>query len=312
MRIVFMGSAGIACASLQALLDTPDCEIAGVVTQPERPAGRNRKNTACAASAFAAARGVEIFAPVNVNHPESVARIRNWRPDLGVVVAYGQILRRALLDLPPLGFINVHTSLLPKYRGAAPIQRAVANGDSVTGVTIMQMDEGMDTGDILAQHTVPIGETDTSVEVHDRLASAGAELLMSVLADIRAGRAQRTPQDHAQATLAPKLTKAEGRLDWTLPAQRLFNQIRGFTPWPGCFCEYECGGVHALRVLEAKPEATAAQAPPGAVVETARGPLVACGEGALRLIRVQPEGGKAMDATAFLCGRPLRAGDRFL
>jgi methionyl-tRNA formyltransferase len=312
MRVVFMGSAEIACAPLQALLDTPEIEVVGAITQPDRPAGRTLRTAACAAKAYAQARGIELFSPASVNHPESLEHIRQWRPDIGVVVAYGQILKRPLLALPRRGFINIHTSLLPKYRGAAPIQRAVANGDAETGVTIMQMDEGMDTGGILAQCTVPIGCEDTAGHVHDRLAAAGAALLPSVLADIQAGRMEIHPQDNAYATSAPKLAKAEGRLDWTQPATALFNRVRGFNPWPGCFFQYECGhGVQTVRVLDAWAECGGGfPSVPGSVIGIDGGPLVACGEGALRLRQVQPEGGKVMQGSAFLCGHPLHIGDR--
>ncbi len=310
MRVVFMGSAEIACASLQALLDAAGIDVVGVVTQPDRPSGRGKHTTSCAAHDYALAHGLERFAPERVNSPDAIARIAAWRPDLGVVVAYGQILRRELLALPPLGFVNVHTSLLPRYRGAAPIQRAVANGDRETGVTIMQMDEGMDTGDILAQQVVPIGEQDTAGIMHDRLAIAGAALLVPVLNALRSRQARRQPQDPAHATLAAKLQKAEGKLDWTQPAMYLYNRIRGFNPWPCCFCQFECGGSwRTLRVLEARV-VHGCPVLPGTVIGVEDGLVVACGEGALRLVRVQPEGGKAMAASAFLCGRPGRGPDR--
>lgn len=312
MRVVFMGSADIACASLQALLDADGIDVVGIVTQPDRPAGRGKRTASCAARTYALDLGIDLYAPDRINTPDAIERIRAWRPDIGVVVAYGQILKPTLLAIPPFGFINVHTSLLPKYRGAAPIQRAVANGDRETGVTIMQMDAGMDTGDIIAQQTVPIRETDTAGDVHDRLALAGAALLPPVLTAIQSGGAVRTPQNHAYASAAPKLSKIEGRLDWTQPARYLYNRVRGFNPWPGCFCRYECGGeISTLRVMEVREEQGAA-AEPGTVLNLDGGPLVACAEGALRLLRVQPEGGKVMDGGAFLCGRPMRAGDRFL
>lgn len=310
MRVVFMGSAEIACASLQALLDTDGIDVVGVVTQPDRPAGRGKRTASCAAHAYALDCGIDLYASARVNTTEAITRIAAWRPDIGVVVAYGQILRRELLAVPPLGFVNVHTSLLPKYRGAAPIQRVVANGDRETGVTIMQMDAGMDTGDILAQQAVPINEHDTAGSVHDRLGAAGAALLVPVLFALQAGQAHRLPQNPAHATLASKLHKAEGKLDWTQPARYLYNHVRGFNPWPGCYCRFECGGAErTLRVLEARIE-NGAPVAPGTVIDVQDGLLVACGEGALRLVRVQTEGGKAMEATAFLCGRPMRVGDR--
>jgi len=310
MRVVFMGSAEIACASLQALLDADGIDVVGVVTQPDRPSGRGKHTASCAAHAYAQVRGVDLYAPELVNTPEATARLAAWRPDVGVVVAYGQILRRELLALPPLGLVNVHTSLLPKYRGAAPIQRAVANGDRETGVTIMQMDAGMDTGDILAQQAVPIGEQDTAGRVHDRLGAAAAALLVPVLFDLQAGRVQPQPQNLAHATLAAKLQKAEGRLDWTQPARYLYNHVRGFNLWPGCYCRFDGGGsARTLRVLEARVEASQ-PVRPGSVIGVDGGLVVACGEGALRLVRVQPEGGKAMDGAAFLCGHAIKVGER--
>ncbi len=314
MRVVFMGSAEIACASLQTLLHTPGVEVVGIVTQPDRPAGRNRRLVSCPASSYAAQLGVKRYAPERVNATEALEHIQAWKPDIGVVVAYGQILKPALLAIPPLGFINVHTSLLPKYRGAAPIQWAVVNGDSETGVTIMQLDEGMDTGDILDQSRVPIGEWDTAGDVHDRLAVVGAALLPDVLARIAEGRHQPRPQEHAFATLAPKLNKADGRLFWNNPARMLYNQVRGLNPWPGCFCQYKCAGrVQTLRIMKSWAESvTGVSVPPGTVIDIHNGPLVACGEGALRLLQVQPEGGKVMEGTSFLCGRTLKAGECFL
>lgn len=309
MRVVFMGSAEIACASLQALLDADGLDVVGVVTQPDRPSGRGKRTASCPACAYAHARGIECYAPERVNTPEAVARIHAWQPDIGVVVAYGQILRRTLLDVPRLGLVNVHTSLLPRYRGAAPIQRAVANGDRETGVTIMQMDEGMDTGDILAQQVVPIGELDSAGVVHDRLATVGAALLVPVLFDIQAGQVRRQLQNPAHATTAAKLRKAEGKLDWTQPARTLYNRVRGFNPWPCCYCHHDGGsGRQLLRVLEARV-ACGCPAVPGTVIGVDNGLVVACGEGALRLTRVQPEGGRVMDAAAFLRGRAMRIGE---
>jgi len=310
MRVVFMGSAEIACASLQALLDADGIEVVGVVTQPDRPSGRGKRTASCPAHAYAQARGVDLYAPARVNTPEAIARIADWRPAIGVVVAYGQILRYDLLSLPSLGFVNVHTSLLPRYRGAAPIQRAVANGDRETGVTIMQMDEGMDTGDILAQQVVPIGEHDTAGVVHDRLAAVGAALLVPVLFDIQAGRGRPRPQNPAHATTAAKLRKTEGKLDWTQPARTLYNRVRGFNPWPCCHCRHDGdSGRRLLRVLEARV-ACGRPAVPGTVIGVDDGLVVACGEGALRLTRVQPEGGRVMDAAAFLRGRAMKVGAR--
>jgi methionyl-tRNA formyltransferase len=310
MRVVFMGSPEIACVALQALLRDDAIEVVGIVAQPDRPSGRGKRVTACAVSRYAREHGLDLFTPQRVNHADAIAHIARWCPDVGAVVAYGQILRRELLQIPPLGLVNVHTSLLPKYRGAAPIQRAVANGDRETGVSLMQMDEGMDTGPILGQSIVPIGDSDTAGNVHDRLAQAGAAMLPSTLKALSEGRITPIPQDDTYATMAPKLKKEEGRLDWTQPARALYNRIRGFNPWPGCFCQLDSVGKRRqLRVLEARLD-SGLPVKPGTIVRVDDGLVVACGEGALKLVQVQPEGKKPMESMAFLRGYPLQVGDQ--
>ena len=309
MRIVFMGSAEIACETLTMLMQSPALDVVGVVAQPDRPGGRKLHVASCPAKRHAETLGVEIFTPERVNTPESIAHIASWSPDVGVVMAYGQILRPALLDVPHLGFLNIHTSLLPRYRGAAPIQRAIANGDAVTGVTVMQMDAGMDTGDILAMEPVAIGEAETASSLHDKLSSVGARVLQGVLADLAAGKTHARPQPEKGVTYAPRLHKSEGQIDWTQPARRLYNQIRGFNPWPCCYCRFDDGkgGMQTLRVLEARC-LSGGYGLPGEILSDRKGLVVACGEGALELIRVQPQGKGVMEGKAFLQGRRLVAG----
>lgn len=310
MRIVFMGSAEIACEALTLLMQWPAVEVVGVVTQPDRRGGRKLQWAACPAKRHAETLGVELYTPERINSDAAVDRIASWQPDVGVVMAYGQILRPALLALPPHGFLNVHTSLLPRYRGAAPIQRAIANGDLATGVTVMQMDAGMDTGDILAWQKVAIGETDTAGDLHDVLARQGARLLQRVLADLVAGRLQRSPQPSDGVTYAPRLSKREGRIDWTQPARRIYNQVRGFYPWPCCHCEYAVPGIDGLQTLRVLRAACrhGSQGVPGEILAGQDGLVVACGEGALALLDVQPQGGNVMRGEDFLRGRRFAAG----
>lgn len=308
MRIVFMGSAGLSCPSLDALLASPGDRVVGVATQPDRPAGRGRKLRQNPVAARVPA-GVELIAAEKINAAEPLAALGRLAPDLVVVVAYGQILKPPVLGIPPLGCVNVHASLLPKYRGAAPVQWAIANGDSVTGVTTMYMNEKMDGGDIILQEEVAISPSDTGGSLGGKLADAGAALLMETLRLVREGRAPRKPQDGALATLAPKLQKNDGRIDWNLPAAAIRNRVRAFNPWPCCWCEAPAGSGCVVRILRAEVEqAGASGAGPGGVVEWAgEGPLVATGDGAaVRLVEVQPEGKKPMSGKAFACGhRPL-------
>jgi len=303
MRIVFMGSAELACPCLDCLLANPADRVVGVVTQPDRPKGRSLRVAPCAVRAYVTAREIPVLMPENVNTPESVADLRTLAPDLIVVVAYGQFLKADILNLPSLGCINVHASLLPKYRGAAPIQWAVANGETGTGVTTMFVNVRMDAGDIIDQLAEPIRPEDTAGSLHDRLAGCGADLLARTLSALRQGSIRRQPQDEAEATFAPRIKKADGRLDWRLPAVQLHNRVRGFQPWPGCFCELPSVGV--VRVWQTRVE-TGRNEAVGAVLEAAGdGPLIQAGRDALRLLELQPEGRKVMAGAAFLRGHPL-------
>lgn len=305
MRVVFFGSAEIGVPSLQALLESTQDEVIAVVTQPDRPGGRKLRRTPCPIKTFAQERGLSVLSPEKTG--DSLVELAALRADLFVVVAYGQYIPKSVLALPEQGAINLHPSLLPEYRGASPIQWAVANGDTVTGVTILYVSEKMDAGDIILQRELPIGLDDTSVTLEPVLAEAGAELLMNAVEHIRNGTIQRILQNEAAATEVRKLTKEDGRLDWNLPAATLRNRIRGFVPWPGCFCETPDG--QRLKVLSAAVEECAGA--PGEILEAAgAGPLVAAGRGSLRLLEVQPAGKCVMDGAAYLRGYPLTPGIR--
>lgn len=309
MRIVFMGSGPLSCRSLEALCSCQGHTLVGAVTPPDKPKGRELKTSSCEARALAESRGIPVLSPSNVNDPASVAAVRALRPDLVVVVAYGQILKRELLELPPRGCINVHPSLLPKYRGAAPIQWAIANGDRVTGVTLMYLSQRMDAGDIILQESMAIQDDDTGGTLHDKLAGLGGELLVKTVDLIAAGRVTRTPQVESEATYVPKLTKEDGRIDWTKPALEIHNRVRAFSPWPGSFCTV--AGKGTLRVMKARVESPEEAA--GEVLEASGdGPLVATGSGSLRLLQVQPEGRKSMTGSAYLNGHALKKGDHLL
>jgi len=307
LRTVFMGTPRFAVPSLAALAESVDVNL--VLCNPDRPAGRGRSMASPPVKEEAVRRGIPVYQPEKARHPDAVARITAEAPELIVVAAYGHILPKSILDIPRLGCINVHASLLPKYRGAAPINWAVARGESVTGITIMRMDEGMDTGPMLHVREMPIGEEDTAETMFSKLSILGAEALREALRKLREGTLDETPQDAALATYAPKLTKEHGRIDWIRPAREVWNLVRGMTPWPSAFA------LHAGKTLKVLSSAVAGESgaagEPGEVVALGRdGIAVACGEGVLRLQVVQPEGGKAMDAWAYAQGRRVATGER--
>ncbi|MDD4873154.1 MAG: methionyl-tRNA formyltransferase [Kiritimatiellae bacterium] len=306
MRIVFMGSADLSCPSLETLL-TVDDEVVAVVTQPDRPKGRNLKSSPSPVRVLAESRGISVLTPERINTAESVNALKAFKPDLIVVVAYGQILKRDILQMPPQGCINMHTSLLPKYRGAAPIQWAIANGDKETGVTSMFMNEKMDAGDVVCQKKVLITNNDTGGSLHDKLAGEAAALLRQTVDKIRSGTVSKSPQIETDATFAPKLTKKDGKIDWTSPSDRIYNRIRAFNPWPCCYCEVPAGSGVMLRILQVKVEDTAGS--PGQIIDdSGSGPLIACGQGSIRLIQVQPGGRKVMNGADYLRGYRVKVG----
>src|SRR4051812_15815560 len=310
LRVIFMGTAELACASLRALLDSQEFQVVAVVTQPDRPKGRDLKLQPSEVKKVALAANIPVLQPERARDPQFIEQLKQLTPDYIVVVAYGQILPRAILDTPKFGCVNVHTSLLPKYRGAAPIQAALLNGDAETGVTIMQMDEGLDTGPILSQHAIPIVASDDAATLHDKLAVVGAEGLLPTLIDFANGKIQARPQNHAAATHVKKIKKEDGQLDWKLPAQVLQNRIRAFTPWPGAFT-FQATETKPRLLKIWKAEVHHAKGSPGTVIAADNsGIVVACGEGALRILKLQREGGRQMNAADFLLGNPLRVGER--
>ena len=312
MRIVFFGSAEFACAVLDSLLLSPDDKLVGIVTQPDRPKGRSRKPAPCPIHAHMKKikkDTIPILMPDDINSAKHVQAIRALSPDLIVIVAYGQILKSCILTIPGNGCINVHASLLPKYRGGAPIQWAIAHGEKKTGVTVIYVTETIDAGDIINQLIEPIRDTDTAGSLHDRLAVRGAELLMRAIAAIRQGTTHRTPQNNEEATYAPKLKKSDGKLNWNLSAIELNNRIRGFNPWPGCFFRMPDGRI--IRVFKASVEKNDYPGEPGEILQAhGKCPLVQTGKEALSLLEVQPEGHLAMSGSAFLCGYRLQTGQK--
>jgi methionyl-tRNA formyltransferase len=310
MRIIFMGTAELACRPLEALCQRTEFEVVGVVTQPDRPRGRDLKLQPSAVKALATLRNLHVLQPERARSPDFVAELRQLAPELIVVVAFGQILPQAILDLPRYGCLNVHTSLLPRHRGAAPIQWAILEGDAETGVTIMKMDAGLDTGPVITTARTPITPEDTSATLHDRLAGLGAELLVKTIPEYVVGKIIPEPQLADGATYARKITKEDGRIDWAQPAGSIHNRVRAFVPWPGAYTWRSAGGVRSLlKIWKSHPIEVSGG--PGEVVSPQADELiVACGTGALRILEVQREGSRRMPAAQYLAGHPVNRGER--
>ncbi|WP_397381095.1 methionyl-tRNA formyltransferase [Prosthecobacter sp.] len=306
MRVLFIGTGDIGLPSLDWLLSTPKHTVVGVITQPDKPVGRKQVLTPPQIKVRALAAGLAVLQPLKIRH--AVEELKAFNADVAVVIAYGQILSRAVLDVPPLGCLNVHTSLLPRHRGAAPIQAAIRDGDTETGVTIMFMDEGLDTGDILLMHRVAIACDETGGSLHDRLAQQAPAALEEALDLLATGNPPREKQDESKVTHVRKLTRQDGRLDWTRPAIELDRLVRAFTPWPGTSCMLK---EAQMKIHRAQAIANAEVCPaPGTIVSAnADGILVSCGNGLLNLSEVQIEGGRRLSAADFLRGHPLHAGD---
>jgi methionyl-tRNA formyltransferase len=312
LRIVFMGTAELACASLTALLNSPHFEVPGVVTQPDRPKGRDLKLQPSPVKKIATGAGLRLWQPERARHPDFVAELAALHLDLLVVAAYGQILPQSMLDLPRFGAINVHASLLPKYRGAAPIQWAILNDEAQTGVTIMRMAAGLDAGDILSRRSIPILAEDNSETLHERLAALGAELLVPTILEYTKGAITPQPQVESDATYARKIAKEDGRLDWTQPARAVWNRVRAFTPWPGAFTSLpENFARRRLKILRATLEESGRGSPGEILQADKKGLAVACGQGALRIHELQLDGGRKMAATDLLIGHSLQPGMQF-
>ena len=307
MRILFMGTPEFAVPSLKALIEAGH-QIVGAFSQPDKPVGRHQnKLQPTPVKQCALACEVPVFQPEKLRDGTALAQIRELDPELIVVAAYGRILPEDILSLPARGCVNVHSSLLPKYRGAAPINWAILNGERETGVTIMHMAPELDAGDIIAQVTTPIDPDETVESLHDRLAELGAKLLVETAARIEAGAARRTPQDHEKATLAPMLSKALSPMDWNRPARALHDQVRGLIPWPAATAGL--GGVRCKVLSTAVWEQTVSVTPGTVVQADKHGLKIACGGGTVLEIReLQPDGKKRMPAAAFLQGRPIPVG----
>lgn len=308
-RVAFFGTPRFAVPTLQKLLDSRHT-VCGVVTQPDRPRGRGHQVSDSPVKALAVERGLPLLQPTRLKDPAFAAALRDWRADIGVVAAYGKILPDDILALPPRGMINVHASLLPKYRGAAPIQRAIIDGAAVTGVTIMRIETLLDAGAMLATVTRPIGPDDTSDVVERDLARLGANLLLDVLEQIGAGTAQEERQDFMLATFAPRLTKEEGVLDWSLPAAYIHNRVRGLHPWPHASTHLD--GARII-LLKTRVEPGTTDAAPGTIVDVSADAIhVATGHGErIAIEQLQPEGRRPMSAREFAAGRRLKPGIRF-
>ena len=337
LRIIFMGTAELSCASLEKLAgqasslsnDVPDARptfsVVAVVTQPDKPKGRDLKLQPSPVKSLALKLNLPVLQPLRARDEPFIGELRALQPDLIVVVAYGHILPPAILELPRHGCLNVHTSLLPKFRGAAPIQWAIASGETETGVTVMKMDAGLDTGPIVSQRRTPILPADDSATLHDRLARLGAELLAQTIPDFVAGKIQPEPQSAAGVSHAPKIKKEDGHIDWNLPAGKIWNRLRAFTPWPGAFTfmagEPKPSRPAGLKIWKAEIvemsggaacRAEASERRPGEILSADKhGIVVACGQDALRILELQREGGRRMGAAEFLAGHSFKIGGLF-
>ena len=312
LKIIFLGTAELACASLEKISSGESFQVIAVITQPDKPKGRDLKLTPSPVKIMAEKFNLSVLQPPRARDEKFISELRELKPDLMVVVAYGQILPQTILDLPRFGCLNVHTSLLPKYRGAAPIQWAIADGNSETGVTIMKMDAGLDTGPILSFRRTPILPADDSQILHDRLAQLGAELLAETIPDYVAGKIQPQPQPADGSTYAAKIKKEDGKIDWNQPALQIWNRLRAFTPWPGAFTFLKMESKpQLLKIWKAEPVEKSGGA--GEILSADKtGIVVGCGENSLRILELQREGGKRLSAEAFLMGFPLPVGSGFL
>jgi len=304
MRIVFIGTGEIGVPVLRSLLQSEEHELVGVVTQPDKPAGREQRIKAPPIKAALAGSALPILQPARIKREEAVAEIRALAPDVIVVMAYGQILPRSVLEIPRVACLNLHASLLPRHRGAAPIQAAIVAGDRQSGITVMYMDEGLDTGDILLHSRLEVARDETGGSLHDRLAQIAPAALDEALTDLAKGSAPRIPQDSSVATYAPKLERENGRIDWAESAALIERKIRAFNPWPGAFAlvRNEAGRERKLKIFSARVIAAAAKRAPGELLRSDDSIVISANDGALSLGEVQLEGKRRMNAIEFLRG----------
>lgn len=296
-KVVFMGTPDFAVPVLQKLIEAH--EVIGVVTQPDRPAGRNRQVQLSPVKQAALAANIPVFQPEKIRRPEAIETLRQWSPDVYIVAAFGQILPQTVLDIPPHGSVNVHASLLPRWRGAAPIQAVIRAGDAETGITIMKMDAGLDTGPMLSQRSIPLAPDETGASLHDKLAQLGGDLLIDTLPGYLSGAIQPQPQDNELATLAPRIDKEEGRIDWTQPAAHIERTVRAFTPWPGTFTTWN---GQTLKILAGK--VLSGRAEPGKVVSVNGELALGTGDGLYAPERLQLQGRNAVSSADFVRGYP--------
>ena len=308
LRIVFCGTPQFAVPSLKFLLTQNDFEIVSVYTQPDRPRGRGQEISFSPVKEVAVTAGLEVMQPEKIRAPEVEGHLRYLLPDAIVIIAYGQIIPAGLLSIPRFGWINLHASLLPKYRGAAPIQWAIASGETVTGNTTMRIDAGMDTGEMLLQEELRIGVEETAPELAGRLAETGAPLMAKTLRGLASGELVGRGQEHAEATMAPMLKKEDGRIEWPRSATEIYNRMRGFAPWPGAYTDFRRQTFH----LRGRPVAGEAAGEPGTILLEKDGASVVCGGGSrLEITHVKQEGRKEISAAEFLRGARVVSGERF-
>lgn len=313
MRVVFCGTPEFGIPTLRRLLGDARFVLVGVITQPDRPRGRGLAPGESPVKQMAREAGLPVVQPERIRAPEAQQWLQQKAPDVVVLIAYGQIVPPPLLAIPPLGWINLHASLLPKYRGAAPIAWAIANGETLTGITTMQIDAGMDTGPILLRREMEIGADETAPALAARMAEAGAPLVVETLEGLERGTLRAVPQDTAQASYAPLLKRDDGRIRWEMTAQQIYNRVRGFEPWPGTFAEFRGARVRLWGRPVPRERAPAQPAPGGAIRRTSSGLLAACGESTwLELTELQPEGRRRMTAQEFAAGARLAAGERLV
>jgi methionyl-tRNA formyltransferase len=315
MRILFCGTPQFAVPSLKHLLAQPDLEIIAVITQPDRPRGRGNEVSFSPVKETALAANIPVHQPEKIRAPEAQDLLQKLSPDCIVIIAYGQIIPARLLTIPKFGWINLHASLLPKYRGAAPINWAIVNGETKTGATTMRIDAGMDTGDMLLQSELEIGASETAPELSRRLSEAGAPLMVETLGGLATGTIVPRPQDHSNASLAPILKKEDGRIAWTRPAQEIYNRMRGFAPWPGAYTEFRGQTCHLWGepvAKEAGESISRAGAAAGTLFVEGKNVLVSCGDTTrLRILTVKLEGRKEVSALEFANGARLKTAERF-